>query len=142
MGQFSWIKSDDNQPIYSDEGHQSTVYMLSPDGNHFREDAYEGYGVFGGKDAYVFWMEQNLPEECVGKTSDEIRDRFFNHPNDLFEITSAQELGATFAKYPFALKFTEMPRPYDTVRNSESDPDQGWFQEEEEDCYDEDGYWR
>lgn len=136
MGQFSWIKSDDNQPIYETEGHQSTVYMLSPDGNHLREDAYEGYGVFGGKDAFVFWMEQNLPELCEGKTQDEIRDLFFNHEDNLFDITSAQELGATFEKYPFALKFTSEPMDYSLAENSKSDPDQGWFvEEEEEECW-------
>lgn len=132
MGQFSWIKSDDNQPIYSEDGHHSTVYMLSPDGNHFREDAYEGYGEFGGKDAYVFWMEQNLPELCEGKTSKEIRDLFFAHDEDLFEITSAQELGSTFKKYPFALKFTSKPMDYNHAKNSESDPNQGWFMEEQD----------
>jgi hypothetical protein len=66
MGFFSWRTQDTNQSIpnifavYNDEGHEVfTVYMTDDKGNQWREDEYEGYGVFGGKDFYVLLAEMN-----------------------------------------------------------------------------------
>lgn len=53
MGFFSW-KTDKGVSIpnvYSSRP-TFTVYMVMPDGKKYREDAYEGYGVFGGMDFY------------------------------------------------------------------------------------------
>ncbi len=39
-----------------------TVYMVLPDGTKYREDSYEGYGRFGGKDYYEAVAEINGEE--------------------------------------------------------------------------------
>lgn len=60
MGEFSWHKQDTKEPIYSTRGHQSVVYMVDPrDGKAYKEEKYEGYGVFGGKDYYALLAEIN-----------------------------------------------------------------------------------
>lgn len=68
MGFFSWKTADTEESIgnvHSGNDHSrehGPVYLLSPDGNHIREDGYEGYGVFGGVDAFVWVALTNLPE--------------------------------------------------------------------------------
>jgi len=62
MGFFSWNTADTNESIsniHSDRGARP-VYLLQPDGKPaILEDAYNGYGVFGGKDAHIWLMETN-----------------------------------------------------------------------------------
>ena len=41
-------------------GCKSTNYLLSPDGEVFEEKDYEGYGVYGGKDAYALLAQKNV----------------------------------------------------------------------------------
>lgn len=63
MGFFSWNTADTDEAIMNiHTGENKTVYMLSPDGKVYREDEYFGYGVFGGKDAYVHLCEINNVE--------------------------------------------------------------------------------
>lgn len=66
MGFFSWKTADDNRSIYnthSDRG-ATEVYLIQPDGRPgIHEPDYEGYGVFGGVDAYVWLARENLPAE-------------------------------------------------------------------------------
>lgn len=57
MGCFSWKTSDTNESIWLG----STAYLLQPDGNHIKETYYDGYGRFGGVDAYE-WLYLNNPE--------------------------------------------------------------------------------
>ena len=58
MGFFSWKTADTRETVwnrYSDHGCR-TVYLLQPNGGlNIREDAYEGYGDFGGVDVYE-WL--------------------------------------------------------------------------------------
>jgi hypothetical protein len=74
MGFFSWMTSDTDESImsrYSDYP-VSTVYMLSPGGGKsHREDNYEGYGVFGGVDAFVHLAKTNLPAERLEGLDDD-----------------------------------------------------------------------
>lgn len=61
MGFFSWLTQDSDESIsnvYSSEG-AFTVYMWDNKGNIWTEDAYEGYGEFGGKDYYELLAEMN-----------------------------------------------------------------------------------
>ena len=61
MGFFSWETQDTNESIpnhYSDRS-VFTVYMHDHLGNVWKEDKYEGYGVFGGKDYYELLAEMN-----------------------------------------------------------------------------------
>ena len=73
MGMFSWVTSDTKRAIVNNAyGTPFTVFMTAPDGRQWREDDYEGYGVFGGKDIYALIAELNCPDDCFGN---EHRDR-------------------------------------------------------------------
>lgn len=61
MGMFSWVTSDTGESIsnvHSERG-AKPVWMLAPDGRKWYEPAYEGYGIFGGKDYYELLAELN-----------------------------------------------------------------------------------
>ncbi len=57
MGQFSWFTMDTHHRIVNGEKH--TIYLVDDRGNKWKEDCYEGYGVFGGKDFYELLAEMN-----------------------------------------------------------------------------------
>lgn len=63
MGFFSWKTQDTCRAIpniYQNVRPTFTVYMVDPrDGTKYEESAYEGYGVFGGKDFYELLAELN-----------------------------------------------------------------------------------
>ena len=61
MGFFSWKTQDTDRSIsnaYSKEN-TFTVFMIDDKGNIWKEDNYEGYGEFGGKDYYELLAEMN-----------------------------------------------------------------------------------
>ena len=61
MGFFSWKTQDTDESIcnsFSDK-ETFTVYMVDNKNNVWREDEYEGYGEFGGKDFYELLAEMN-----------------------------------------------------------------------------------
>lgn len=77
MGFFSWLTSDSKESIRNiHTGENRTVYLLQPDGaKPIREDGYEGYGAFGGIDAYAWLARANLPQDRVADFDDEeLRD--------------------------------------------------------------------
>ena len=41
-------------------GCKSTNYLMSPDGKVWKEENYEGYGVYGGKDAHALLAQTNV----------------------------------------------------------------------------------
>ena len=57
MGQFSWFTQDTHHRIIDGEEH--TVYLVDDKGNKWKENCYDGYGVFGGKDFYELLAEMN-----------------------------------------------------------------------------------
>lgn len=60
MGFFSWHTNDTQEPIWNIwTGKAKTVHMIDNQGNTWREDNYEGYGDFGGKDYYELLAEMN-----------------------------------------------------------------------------------
>ena len=61
MGFFSWKTQDTNESIANSFSNRATftVYMTDNVGNRWREDNYEGYGTFGGKDYYECLAEMN-----------------------------------------------------------------------------------
>jgi len=62
MGFFSWKTQDTDRSIhncYVENRKPFTVYMRDDKGNVWREDNYEGYGEFGGKDFYELLAEMN-----------------------------------------------------------------------------------
>ncbi len=66
MGFFSWKTADSQESImnaYTDQCRP--VYLLQPDGQPpILEPAYQGYGDFGGVNAYVWLAEHNLDESA------------------------------------------------------------------------------
>ncbi|MDW1568373.1 hypothetical protein R7D93_24540, partial [Vibrio sp. YT-15] len=80
MGFFSWKTADTSESIanISSGKHKGvSVYLLSPDGNHIAERAYQGYGRFGGVDAYAWLAKQNLGSDvehlCLYDDENELR---------------------------------------------------------------------
>ena len=61
MGFFSWKTQDTDKSIANVSSCRNTftVYMEDANGNVWQEDAYDGYGVFGGKDFYELLAEMN-----------------------------------------------------------------------------------
>ncbi len=61
MGFFSWKTMDTDESISNCYSHKLpfTVFMLDDKGNKYREDEYEGYGIFGGKDFFELLAEMN-----------------------------------------------------------------------------------
>lgn len=62
MGCFSWKESGTNKAIKIMQ--KEPVYLLQPNGNHIKECEYDGYGRFGGVDAYVWLAKTNRPDLC------------------------------------------------------------------------------
>lgn len=75
MGFFSWLTADTNESIaniHSSRYEGKTVYLLQPDGQPpIEEKAYQGYGDFGGIDAYAWLATRNLPSSLTEKLNDE-----------------------------------------------------------------------
>jgi hypothetical protein len=61
MGFFSWLAQDTQESIPNTYSSREpfSVTMTDDKGNKWTEDAYEGYGVFGGKDYYELLSEMN-----------------------------------------------------------------------------------
>tara|TARA_A100001011_G_scaffold391179_2_gene476109 strand:- start:658 stop:1050 length:393 start_codon:yes stop_codon:yes gene_type:complete len=60
MGMFSWHTNDTKRVIWvSGYKKTSTVYLIDNKGNQWKEDNYQGYGEFGGKDYYELMAEMN-----------------------------------------------------------------------------------
>jgi hypothetical protein len=62
MGFFSWKTQDTNRSIpnvHQEMKEPFTVFMIDNKGNVWQEDAYMGYGEFGGKDFYELLAEMN-----------------------------------------------------------------------------------
>lgn len=65
MGFFSWITQDTKQSIanvHTPLRTTPTVYMRDNKGNVWKEENYDGYGMFGGKDFYELLAEMNGKE--------------------------------------------------------------------------------
>lgn len=61
MGFFSFITNDTGRSIPNVYSRRETftVYMMDDKGTVWKEDSYEGYGEFGGKDYYELLAEMN-----------------------------------------------------------------------------------
>lgn len=61
MGFFSWKTQDTNKSISNKWTSRGAlkVTMLDDKGNEWREEEYEGYGKFGGKDFHELLAEMN-----------------------------------------------------------------------------------
>lgn len=114
MGQFSWFTQDTNHRIINGEKHE--IFMVDNKGNYWREECYEGYGEFGGKDFYELLAEMNgLPSDRGAGIDLAFENNYTGeNPNILYP---------TLCEYP--------PRYLGGI--PKSDPNQGWVMEYDED---------
>ena len=131
MGFFSWETGDTNRSICNIYSCRETftVYMISPDGRTWREDSYEGYGEFGGKDIY------DLIEELNGLKSEGERglaiDMLSQKTNGTLDFAEAAKKGMILPK------LSEKPLPYEKLPYPKDCEFQGFFyNEREQDDYD------
>lgn len=119
MGFFSWKTSDTHKSISNRYSAKKAlpVYLITPSNEKIYEPNYEGYGIFGGYDAYALLGQWNKPELCTG---DEDHDRDVGIE---CEIENRQKGNL---KYP--LKFAENPKNnYEDLPPAESCRYQGYF---------------
>jgi len=164
MGQFSWITQDTRRPIFNDwdtYGDRQTIHMVDPrDGKDYKEEGYEGYGRFGGRDFYELLadinkdiilaenpndeeLKQIMSKKFEDLTEDDI-DEKRSRGIDLWYGCIEPDTTVKKAKYDTLPKIVQWFSPI-LVENYEkwtwynkpgcypqSDPDQGWHNEEEE----------
>ncbi len=82
MGFFSWRTNDSHKSIASRYSSRKpiTVFMKDDKGNTWKEDNYEGYGTFGGKDFYELLAEMN------GFSEKDLDGREVSNPMDYNEL--------------------------------------------------------
>jgi hypothetical protein len=109
MGFFSFKTSSGKSiPNIHSSRPTFTVYMVMPNNTKYREDAYDGYGVFGGVDFYETVAELN---DQKGRAAG-ITLQF--HPPEGVEV-----------KFP---RFTEDPdKKWEDLKDPEDCPSQGYF---------------
>ena len=111
MGHFSWIAQDTNKPIYitgyQKPGYeQRTYYMWDNAGNCWKEQSYEGYGMFGNKDYYTLLAEMNRTYS-IEVTEDEKRNEGIkiefgsNHDGVIFPNLTETSIWSWKNKQPF-----------------------------------------
>ena len=120
-GEYGFYKllTADNQEsirnIYA--GECRTVYLLQPDGKpSIKEEAYEGYGVFGSVDAFVWLAMHNLSAEHLRQFENDI-ERVRDHGCAMENVDCAIPLKFSFDK----------DAVYEKLPASEYDPSQGFF---------------
>lgn len=150
MGQFSWLDCVDGRQIVDDR--REDVYVLVPKefgGGHIKEECYDGYGNFGGKDIYELvpeWNKQMIPEiirrakaghwkaHISEHDMEDMRKYYENKPISIW----LRYIGIMMACYDednFALEYPikithNAFAVYERCKPSETDPDQGWKRKE------------
>jgi len=138
MGQFSWKCSKCNEQILSDSTRRNynQAVLITPEKNHVETD-YQGYGEFGGVDAYEWLGKKFMDTFARLKDSGELRE---------IGIMAADQVSEGIR---IVHRDCFRGEKYDQLANSESDPDQGWDTDgededseygEEEDGYDHEDY--
>lgn len=125
MGFFSWKTSDTKRSIsnrYSDCG-ALPVYLITPNNEKIFEPNYEGYGVFGGLNAYALLARWNFPELCNGDTDHDSGIGIYYSSIDINREPYKQ---SKRLKYP--LKFSEDPNlNYEDLEAADECPQQGFI---------------
>ena len=118
MGQFSWLDCKTGEQVLDDV--RRDVYVLVPKefgGGHIKEEGYDGYGRFGGRDVYALVAQWNKPEKCIG---DDEADRYVG-----IDIACYDEQNARL-RYPIKITH-DCEAVYEDCEPSKSDPNQGWL---------------
>lgn len=134
MGFFSWITSDSQESIANRHTPMRSTFevrMVTPDGQEWVENNYDGYGIFGGKDYYELLAELNGK-----KTRDEGIGIAFKNNSD-----GDNTPGVIYPKL-----FQYKKSKYNNYPNSRFCPDQGFFYandevDEVDDNWDEENGW-
>ena len=123
-GEFSWFTQDTDQQIGSERMNMlRAVYMFDDKGNSWKETSYSGYGEFGGKDYY------ELLDQMNGGEGD--RQAGIDLAFDDKKVKARKVLFPALVTDPnYRWKF------HDFTKEAKHDPNQGWYQEED-DYYDE-----
>jgi hypothetical protein len=121
-GQFSWMTQDTGQQIGSQDENQIPVYMFDDKGKYYYENDYEGYGVFGGKDYYELLDQMNGGK---GDRSEGVRKAFD-------PTLEGKLLFPALVVSPNNFNY----KTHDFTKEAESDPNQSWYEPEEDDFYD------
>jgi hypothetical protein len=118
-GQFSWMTQDDGEQIGSERQNTITVYMHDNEGNSWEEKSYEGYGVFGGLDYYSLLSKMNGYGDDRG---------------DGIDIAFGKKKSKVGKKtlFPALTSGKKLKSNHDFTKEPESDPNQSWYQEEED----------
>jgi hypothetical protein len=124
-GQFSWMTQDTGNQIGSEKQNTIAVYIFNDKGDKWQERRYEGYGVFGGKDYYELLAQMNGIENA--DRQDGI-DLAFGKKK-----IKGKVLFPALVEDPKRFDF----KKHDFTQEPENDPNQSWYQEEEEDDYNE-----
>lgn len=91
MGLFSWCTSDTRKSISctynSYAGAPTTVYLLNPFGEPYKESDYEGYGEFGGHDVYDLVAEWNRKYLTIDNLRKPVREHWASdeHGREYYE---------------------------------------------------------
>lgn len=121
MGFFSWRTGDTDESIPNTYSSRATftVYLILPDNTKYEETAYEGYGVFGGKDIFEVIAKLNGK-----KTRDEGIDIAYKDPAE-GDFLKASQLGYAMPKLARSkdVNYDNLPYP----KNCEY---QGYFYDE------------
>ena len=124
MGFFSWKTSDTQKSIsnaYSSRG-SLPVYLITPQNEKIYEPHYDGFGIFGGFDAYALLAKWNIPEQCNGDTE---------HDRKIGILLNFDD-----KPIRFPLKFAENPQcDYDKLPPAQHDPTQGYFYNDEPESF-------
>jgi hypothetical protein len=121
-GQFSWMTQDTGQQIGSQDENKISVYMFDNKGKYWFERDYEGYGVFGGKDYY------ELLDQMNGGSGDRSKgiDLAFDKSKEGETLFPALVVSPSNFNY----------KTHDFTKEAEHDPNQSWYEPEEDDFYD------
>lgn len=129
-GQFSWMTQDSNKQIGSEKQNTIDVYMYDNEGNKWKETRYDGYGNFGGMDFY----------DLVATMNGYDADRQKGIDLAFGKLKTKDKKRKTL--FP---ALVENPRynwkRHDFTKQPENDPNQSWYQEEEDDRYGYDDYY-
>lgn len=149
MGQFSWFTMDTHHRIVNGDEH--TVYLVDDKGNKWKENCYEGYGVFGGKDFYELLAEMNgyshkdYPDGSGIVTCPDCRKVGTDYVSDDIRSIGIKLAFGWNGEYPRGdnpnIKWPALTESGEYVEDTpETDPDQGfpevWDEEEEDWCSD------
>lgn len=137
MGYFSWIAQDTNESVKIDKNNKPicVYYLWDNDGNKWKESAYEGVGVFGGKDFFVLLYEMNTHgiskkelKEKISAAELRVLEDVDNEDEEFFEMRE-KGIEMYYSNDPNILypNITETTSWKWHNEKPKDDPNQGWW---------------